>query len=90
MKSLTVEFEFEIGDIVVPRASAAEANDRSWLNNSVRYQIVKRWVEECPGGIQKLYTVMLIKSGGDIAKESITVNECVWRLSKPFDDKSHD
>ena len=86
MKKIEVEFEFEIGDVVVPKGVPSESNnDKGWRGESeFRYQICKRWAEECPIGVQKLYTVMWFKRNGEMSKDALTVNESMFRLSEPF------
>lgn len=52
MKSLTTEFQFEIGDMVYHRASQHNAR-----KVPIKMIIIERLAQQCPGGVQHHYTV---------------------------------
>jgi hypothetical protein len=52
MSSLTVEFAFEIGNIVYFRSARHDSR-----NQPTRYLVFERGAFECHGGVQKMYRV---------------------------------
>jgi hypothetical protein len=89
VKKYEIEFKFEIGDVVVPKIVPPESVQAdSWLNApEIRYHVVKQWAEICPGGIQKLYSIISVRSKGEMGKDAPAYNEELFRLSEPFPGK---
>ena len=56
MSSLTVEFAFEIGDLVYFKSATHDIG-----NTPVKFVVYERLAQECHGGVQRLYRVLGVK-----------------------------
>jgi len=78
-------FKFEIGDVVKLAVSANQS--ASWMGKTIHRElrglIVERRLEECPGGIQRHYTIRFVRSDGEFS-DNTRHNEIELVASEPF------
>ena len=73
------DFKFNIGDVVRHAATGGrECFDER------RMFVIGRHVEECPGGVQRKYTVRGISTNGAMSVDVFLVHEIELVSSEPF------
>lgn len=84
-------FKFKIGELVqiqiLPIVIKMKKDDRlSWLSAKTeigKFRIVERILQECPGGIQRIYVVRSISETGHIGADYIKLNEIEIKPYEP-------
>lgn len=95
--------KFKIGDIVQPAALGdyvaepcgigreqkgdAEPTYNLSFHDTIRYQVVERWIQQCYGGIQKHYHLRLVNRDGIVDRQLISLTEDELTLSRPFEHR---
>jgi len=86
-------FKFKVGDWAKTIGHAGiTINDSpgSWRFGAVdiRYHIVERLYQECPGGVQRHYICRPNMIDGGIGREYIRMNEIELVAAEPFKEKA--
>jgi len=85
-----MDFTFAIGEWVLARGCRAVQPDRYSGVNPVRYAIVSRWIESCPGGEQRHYKLRVIAPNGSMGANLFDVLEHEIEAAPPFDWSKYD
>lgn len=62
-KTLSAEFEFEIGDVVMHRHAGLQD-----YGNPEKFVVLERLIQQCHGGIQTQYLVRAIGANGGVSQ----------------------
>ena len=86
-----MDFKFEIGSFVRLAISEKQKNtpirwsiDNSDMHVEIRGQILGRYLEECPGGTQRHYTIRWTNFKGVFGQETARFNEIELVASEAF------